>query len=266
LEKEKTITRSPLSTGALVLGATAIALGTQVVTGLTTAFAEEAEPGADITETPVGAETPAGPEAGEAVQISPAATEQIAETSLRVAAQAASPVGTDDLYMCFFFKARLCTNCGACVDACRKYNNTPEDKPARRKLEMYTLASGEEVPITTSCMHCENPSCVSVCPAGAIEKRLDGIVALHVQRCIGCKYCYSACPFGVPQYNEESMDKCDFCIGNGVEPGTKPRCAQACPTKALEAGRLRDLHTRLIDDVKTYQQLESSTGAQFYLA
>ncbi|MDR1422970.1 MAG: 4Fe-4S binding protein [Coriobacteriales bacterium] len=171
----------------------------------------------------------------------------------------------DDRQVVFTFKSELCTSCGACVDACRKYNNTPAEMPARRKLYAYTLENGQELPITTSCMHCKNPSCVAVCPAKAIEKRSDGIVALHTERCIGCKYCYSACPFGVPHYTDEAMDKCDFCLGNGVEPGTRPRCATSCPTGALDAGRLRDVMAR-IEGSEGYVRLSASTDPSLYLA
>ena len=91
-------------------------------------------------------------------------------------------------------------------------------------------------------MHCANPGCASVCPAGAIAKRPeDGIVVVDKSKCIGCHYCFMACPFGVPQYTDEGMDKCDCCIGNGVTPGDTPHCVLACPTQALQFGELGDL-------------------------
>jgi Fe-S-cluster-containing dehydrogenase component len=142
----------------------------------------------------------------------------------------------------------LCDNCGECVNACREHNNTPEDVEARRKITEYKKsdfnadenadeATDERVLyVTTSCMHCAVPSCVAVCPAQAIVKRDDGIVDLKPQRCIGCKYCYEACPFGVPHYTSQAMDKCDCCLGAGIEPGDTPWCVSACPTGALKYG------------------------------
>ncbi len=77
---------------------------------------------------------------------------------------------------------------------------------------------------------------------GAIAKRPeDGIVVVDKSKCIGCHYCFMACPFGVPQYTDEGMDKCDCCIGNGVTPGDTPHCVLACPTQALQFGELGDL-------------------------
>jgi Fe-S-cluster-containing dehydrogenase component len=177
----------------------------------------------------------------------------------------ASAAPVDDRQVCFTFKTSACTECGACVNACRKYNGTPDGVASRRKVVLYTLASGVEVPVSISCQHCADPACVKVCPAQAIEKRADGIVVQHPDRCIGCKYCYTACPFGVPNYTSEHMDKCDFCIGNGVEPVTRPHCAQACPVKALDAGLHRDVFSR-VEDPDSYRQVASSTGASLYLA
>ena len=98
-------------------------------------------------------------------------------------------------------------------------------------------------------MHCADPACATVCPAGAITKGEAGIVSVNPDRCIGCKYCYQACPFSVPQYNSQSMVKCDCCLGNGVKPGETPHCAEACNFGALHFGMVSDLLEKCPDAV-----------------
>lgn len=142
----------------------------------------------------------------------------------------------------FLVKPENCSNCGKCVQTCRKHSETPPEAPSRRKITAYQRKGAEgEVYVSTSCMHCVEPSCAAVCPAGAIEKKVGGIVAVNKDRCIGCKYCYQACPFGVPQYNDEAMDKCDCCLGAGVKPGEQTWCARACKFDALRYGLIDDL-------------------------
>lgn len=161
----------------------------------------------------------------------------------------------------FLVKARHCVNCQACVRACRRHNGTPAGMPARRKVTVYRKDDTEDVYLSTSCMHCVEPACATVCPAGAIAKGAGGVVAVQPDRCIGCKYCYQACPFGVPVYNEVSMDKCDCCQGNGVALGDDPWCVRACKFDALHFGPLDEL-------LATYegaQRVEASTKPAFAL-
>ena len=81
-----------------------------------------------------------------------------------------------------------------------------------------------------------------MCPAGAITKGDAGIVSTNKDVCIGCKYCFEACPYGVPNYNSVAMDKCDCCLDAGVAPGEEPYCVRACKFGALEYGPLDDLY------------------------
>ena len=125
----------------------------------------------------------------------------------------------------FLVNTGRCVNCGKCVKACRAHNHTSEDMPARRKVVPYESDFGMKVYVSTSCMHCSEPACAQVCPAHAITKRPDGIVVVNAQRCIGCKYCFQACPFEVPHYGEEGMDKCDCCLElwkDGRTDGAEP--------------------------------------------
>ena len=161
----------------------------------------------------------------------------------------------------FLVKPHNCLNCQACVEACRKFNKTPESRPARRHITKYEK-DGEALFVSTSCMHCEEPACASVCPAGAIKKAEDGVVYVDKDRCIGCKYCYQACPFGVPTYSTAAMDKCDFCTLGGTRPGNAPRCAEACKFGALHFGTVDELLAQCPDA----KVVEASTKPSFYLA
>ncbi|MDR0514191.1 MAG: 4Fe-4S dicluster domain-containing protein [Coriobacteriaceae bacterium] len=144
----------------------------------------------------------------------------------------------------FLVNVQRCINCGKCVEACRLWSRTPQSAPARRKVEPYITGVGRELFLSLSCMHCRKPSCREVCPAGAIKKGEGGIVTVDKDRCIGCKYCYQACPFEVPHYNAVSMDKCDYCLGAGVPLGDPPRCVRACKVGALRYGKVEELLAR----------------------
>ena len=99
-----------------------------------------------------------------------------------------------------------------------------------------------------SCLHCEQPACVSVCPTGASYKRAeDGIVLVDEDKCIGCKLCSWACPYGAREYSqvEGVMKKCTLCVDriyneNIPEQSRQPACVQACPTRARHFGDLGD--------------------------
>jgi Fe-S-cluster-containing dehydrogenase component len=88
-------------------------------------------------------------------------------------------------------------------------------------------------------MHCGKPICIEACPTGAISKRSeDGIVVVDRHKCDGCRDCFSACPYGVPQFGDDGiMQMCDFCTGINIEPA----CVACCPTEALRFGTLDKL-------------------------
>lgn len=165
----------------------------------------------------------------------------------------------------FWMDSRVCAGCASCVEACREANGTPDGCEARRKVVLYDFDQGESRYVSVSCMHCAQPACVAVCPAGAISKRADGIVAVDQSRCIGCKYCQAACPFGAPHYTPLGMDKCDCCLGAGVKPGKDPHCVQACPARALRYGEIEDLYRQAKEAAGRVRLLESATEPSFCL-
>ncbi len=99
-----------------------------------------------------------------------------------------------------------------------------------------------------SCLHCETPDCVTVCPTGASYKRAeDGIVLVDEDKCIGCKLCSWACPYGAREYSEVRgvMQKCTLCVDriyndSFEEIDRQPACVMACPTRARHFGDLGD--------------------------
>ena len=102
-----------------------------------------------------------------------------------------------------------CTGCRACMQACKVENNTPR---GNFFMHVFRFETGEYPNTRMSfmprpCMHCDNPPCVKVCPVGARYKRGDGLVATDFDRCIGCRYCEVACPYGVNYFNWKRPSK-----------------------------------------------------------
>jgi formate dehydrogenase iron-sulfur subunit len=101
-----------------------------------------------------------------------------------------------------------------------------------------------QVFVKRQCMHCVNPACVSACPVGALQKQENGAVTYDCKRCIGCRYCMVACPFGIPKFEWDQplprIRKCTMCADR-QEMGLEPACAAACPTGALMFGNREEL-------------------------
>jgi Fe-S-cluster-containing dehydrogenase component len=179
-----------------------------------------------------------------------------------------------------------CTACQACVVACKHENNVPlsdsQQAAAGRLMTWIQLAPVEmpgrtaPVAIPLMCQQCDRPPCADVCPTGATYLAPDGIVAQIYPRCIGCRYCTNACPYGVKLFNwtapawPESMrpmlnpdvsvrtagvvEKCTFCHHRLIEARERvavegrelasgdyvPACVQTCPAEAMVFGDLDD--------------------------
>jgi len=137
-----------------------------------------------------------------------------------------------------------CVGCFACRIACQM-NNALSTQEAFIRYEtieqgVYPHVRAEQVPI--QCQHCEDASCVRVCPTGASYVNKDGVVLVNAERCIGCRYCIVACPYHVRLVHEDTgeVDKCRFCVlkDNGAEP--RPACVDTCVTQARIFGDLDD--------------------------
>jgi len=160
--------------------------------------------------------------------------------------------------MKFLCDVERCIECNACVTACKNENNVPWGINRRRVVTINDGSPGERS-MSVACMHCTDAPCAAVCPVDCFYFTDDGVVLHDKDICIGCGYCFYACPFGAPQFPKEGvfgqrgkMDKCTFCAGgpeednspaerakygsNRLAEGKLPLCAEMCATRALLAG------------------------------
>ncbi len=134
----------------------------------------------------------------------------------------------------FFMDPSRCIGCRACVSACRECGT----HRGSTMIHLDDLEPGLSTATAPSvCMHCVDPVCAKVCPAHAIQI-VDGVVRSALKpRCLDCRNCVLACPFGIPRYEPKQhlQMKCDQCVDRTVE-GQKPMCATVCPSGALTYG------------------------------
>ena len=162
-----------------------------------------------------------------------------------------------------------CTGCEKCVAACKREYGLGKDLPRRWKLRIDDLSSTRFTtiqrreggrPVRRMCMHCLEPACVSACIVGALQKRPDGPVIYDGDRCMGCRYCMMACPFGIPRYEWEQpvpyVRKCILCY-HRLDEGKIPACVEACPEKATVFGDrdelLAEAERRIRDEPARYR-------------
>lgn len=149
-----------------------------------------------------------------------------------------------------------CVGCKQCQLACQRKNNLPQDTRttilsanALSVVETRNVLVNDKPknqPVKRQCMNCVNPSCVAACTVGAMQKLPDGPVVYDENRCIGCRYCMYACPFGIPtfEWNKQLslIRKCNGCADLQAK-GLAPACVQACPANALTFGDRKELLT-----------------------
>ncbi len=165
--------------------------------------------------------------------------------------------------------------CRVCIDACHEGHSVPSLSDPRHQVKWLWKAAFADVfpeqihpavpvqqrslPVLVTCNHCGSPPCTRVCPTRATWKRPDGVVAMDPHRCIGCRYCMAACPYGARSFNWENpplrahrgayprrsagvVEKCTLCVER-LDEGLAPLCVDACQrygSKALVFGNLDD--------------------------
>jgi formate dehydrogenase iron-sulfur subunit len=154
-----------------------------------------------------------------------------------------------------------CTGCERCVDACKEENHLGRDHPWRGQGSVSALSSSRYCTVLPrpghryvreQCRHCLEPACVSACLVGAMQKTPEGPVIYDADRCMGCRYCLAACPYGIPRYEwyerVPHVSKCNLCA-HRIREGKLPACVEACPEKATIFGSrtelLEEAHRRL---------------------
>jgi anaerobic dimethyl sulfoxide reductase subunit B (iron-sulfur subunit) len=161
--------------------------------------------------------------------------------------------------MAFFFDQSRCMNCHACNVACKDFNGINPGKVRYRDNFTNEMINepGKFFPLSMSCNHCENPSCVTACGARAITKRADGIVVVDRDKCRDLKTCIPACPFDKPKIADDAQEpekedswlvrhpvqKCTMCADR-IDKGETPICVKSCPARALDVGDYDELLRR----------------------
>lgn len=199
----------------------------------------------------------------------------------------------------FAIDTKRCVGCHTCAVQCRYENNIPKETWWNRIMtdggDHMDLASGQFPNVTMSylpvaCQHCDNPSCVKVCPVGATYKDEEtGVVRQDYDKCIGCRMCMAACPYtGVRSFNWDEpkymiavefgdadavphqkhvVEKCTMCW-HRLARGEEPACIEVCPERARFWGDLDDPNSEVAQLVasREHKQLlpEQGTNPSVY--
>ena len=171
---------------------------------------------------------------------------------------------------------KKCVGCNACAVACKSEHNAPTGilLTAVLEKEMGKFPDSNRVFVPVLCNHCQNATCVDVCPTNATLQRDDGLVMIDYDKCIGCMACIEHCPYSVRQLVTEDralysdgktaferpvhqpipkdvVTKCDFCF-HRVDQGLKPACVEVCPTSARVFGDLSEEQSEVSRLVANY--------------
>ncbi len=150
---------------------------------------------------------------------------------------------------------RRCIGCLACIVACKRENNVPEEHYRTRVVEEVNgKAPKLRMELRSElCNHCDNPPCVYNCPTGASYKDEDGTVQIDRKKCVGCKACIAACPYDARYIDPEHgyADKCTFCQ-HRLKVGKEPACVATCIGKSRIFGNLEDPYSKVSRLLKEY--------------
>lgn len=172
-----------------------------------------------------------------------------------------------------------CIGCRSCQVACKQWNKLDADQTSNkgtfenprdltpalfnriRFVESETSGQLSWQFFNERCMQCGDAGCMKVCPSpGALYRTKDGIVAYNKDKCISCKYCVSACPFGIPRYDgDNKVSKCNLCQSR-IEGGLAPACAKACPTETLKFGKRSELISSALAAKKNLYGVDDLNG------
>jgi len=192
----------------------------------------------------------------------------------------------------FVVDTRKCIGCGRCVEACKLENGVPLEEPVYRTwVERYVVDTNGRVWVDSPgggqhgfpadredvlkpaksfftpklCNQCEKPPCVKVCPVAATYRTGDGVILVDQERCIGCRYCIQACPYGARFLHPELKvaDKCTWCY-HRITKGLLPACVQVCPVGARIFGDLEqaDSPVRAILESERVNVLKPAMGTE----
>lgn len=190
-----------------------------------------------------------------------------------------------------------CIGCRACQVACKSWNqregietentgsyeNPPDLAPnSWTRIKFVEEGSGDSLKWhfrRVMCQHCTRAACEHVCPPKAISHQEKTAVVIDQDKCTGCKYCITACPFNVPRYNADTNTamKCTLCIDR-ISNGLEPACSKVCPTEAVQwderdvlvkaaKDRIAFLEKKGFTDLRLYGETElDGLGVMFLLA
>ena len=135
-----------------------------------------------------------------------------------------------------YFDPEKCTQCHGCEIACKSWRSLAYGVRYRRVLNLWQgeFPGVKSKTLSLACLHCVQPECAAACPEEAISKsEIKGLVIVDETICSGCGICADACPYGVPQFDQNGlMQKCDLCNSQQLAQAPPP-CVDTCPGDAL---------------------------------